>query len=608
MSFSLIYQLQGASYSSLNAEDFKIGVVDADDNGMNATQISALEAAGKTLYAYVSVGEAEDYRDYWVNNNWSSNRPSFVLGENPDWPGNYNVKFWDNTWQQLMVDRVKSMVALGYQGAYLDIIDAYQVDSVIAAFNASGQSGTVRQAMENFVIKLSNASKALNPNFKIIPQNAVELFATNTLDNVGDTLIANTRYLDAIDGVGKEDTFSNDDDYPVDYTEFDQAYIQVAMDHGKFVLATDYPTSSSLRQTVLNESLAAGYIPFIGVRDLDDNLLFVNEQTPGRISADVLGGGLVSVPPNSDLINSGTTGSDRMTGGEGNDVLRGNDGADSISGGNAVDYLYGEAGNDSLTGGQGSDVLDGGADRDTLVGGGGNDVLMGGDGGGSISGGAGHDDLTGGAGLDTLTGGTGNDHIYGGAEADSLHGGDGNDTLSGEAGTDVLDGAAGNDRMDGGAGVDTLYGRAGNDFLFGGEDNDTLYGGDDADTLIGGEGVNQLYGEGGNDFLIGGNGNDVMTGGAGNDVLIGRGGADQFVYNFASGADTIRDFIVGHDHMQLVGFASGFAITATFANVVAPNLVYANGGATITFSASHSLHFDNIVSGSLAAGDFIFTG
>ena len=71
MSLPFLYQLQNASYGSLSATDFDFGVVDMDDAGLTAAQVAALEKQGKGLVSYVSIGEAEDYRDYWQSG-WNS--------------------------------------------------------------------------------------------------------------------------------------------------------------------------------------------------------------------------------------------------------------------------------------------------------------------------------------------------------------------------------------------------------------------------------------------------------------------------------------------------------------------------------------------------------
>ena len=42
------------------------------------------------MFAYLSLGEAEDYRFYWQPS-WNSRKPAWLHGENPGWRGNYLV-------------------------------------------------------------------------------------------------------------------------------------------------------------------------------------------------------------------------------------------------------------------------------------------------------------------------------------------------------------------------------------------------------------------------------------------------------------------------------------------------------------------------------------
>ncbi len=78
--------------------------------------------------------------------------------------------------------------------------------------------------------------------------------------------------------------------------------------------------------------------------------------------------------------------------------------------------------------------------------------------------------------------------------------------------------------------------------------NILLSGGDDAEVLVGGDG---------NDVIDGGAGDDLINGGAGNDQLTGGAGKDTFVFEFFDpGVDTITDFKVGEDTIEIRGFGS----------------------------------------------------
>ena len=83
---------------------------------------------------------------------------------------------------------------------------------------------------------------------------------------------------------------------------------------------------------------------------------------------------------------------------------------------------------------------------------------------------------------------------------------------------------------------EVMDGKGGDDLLYGGGGNDTLLGGL------------------GNDLLDGGNGRDILDGGAGDDVLTGGRGSDTFVFRPGFGHDTITDFSIFEDRLDISGF------------------------------------------------------
>ena len=77
----------------------------------------------------MSIGEAEDYRYYWQTD-WTSTKPDWIEAENPDWEGNYKVKYWETEWQNIIYGDSDSyldkIISVGFNGVYLDIIDAFE--------------------------------------------------------------------------------------------------------------------------------------------------------------------------------------------------------------------------------------------------------------------------------------------------------------------------------------------------------------------------------------------------------------------------------------------------------------------------------------------------
>jgi len=83
----------------------------------------------RQVIAYMSIGEAEEYRPYWQAE-WKTNPPDWLADRNPDWEGNWKVRYWDPKWQQIIYGEPDSYLGLllesGFDGVYLDIIDAFE--------------------------------------------------------------------------------------------------------------------------------------------------------------------------------------------------------------------------------------------------------------------------------------------------------------------------------------------------------------------------------------------------------------------------------------------------------------------------------------------------
>lgn len=405
-----LYQLQDTNYNYLNNLEFKVAVVDVDDAEMTTQQVNDIESTGKVLFSYVSIGEAEDYRDYWTEGNWGDDKPDFLLAENPDWEGNYNVKFWDADWQQVIFDRIQNVIENGYSGAYLDIVDGYDVAQVVNAYDGTD----IKQDMVDFIKAISEFAKSIDPNFKIIPQNATEL-----LHEAG--------YLDAIDGIGVEDTWF-DGNSTVDWTQYNLEDLALATEAGKFVLSIDYPTDPAKQQEFIDSAIQEGFIPFASDRDLTGDIPDANYDILSKLPDnwfDIFSGTTTDSGGTDDgSTDTGSTDGGTDNGGDDggtlDDVveLYGNGSNNTLEGGNNNDYLTGKSGHDKLTGFEGDDELIGGRGRDTLDGGDGDDYLVGNRGSDNLDGGAGDDYLAGGGGSDTLNGGEGNDDLIGGGGKD----------------------------------------------------------------------------------------------------------------------------------------------------------------------------------------------
>ena len=104
------------------------GTFDGDeDSRWTAAEIRRIRKgrSGRKVIAYLSIGEAEDYRAYW-RREWKTRRPEFLRRENPDWRGNYTVRFWMKPWQSIVFAEIDRLMAQGFDGLYLDKVDIHE--------------------------------------------------------------------------------------------------------------------------------------------------------------------------------------------------------------------------------------------------------------------------------------------------------------------------------------------------------------------------------------------------------------------------------------------------------------------------------------------------
>jgi len=139
---NFLYLLNPANFSSkqefideVNETNYDVIIMDMflDDIEFTSTEINQLKLKNnggkRLLISYMSIGEAEDYRYYW-NDSWSVGTPSWIEAENPDWEGNYKVKYWESEWQDIIYGNnnsyLKKIIDANFDGVYLDIIDAFE--------------------------------------------------------------------------------------------------------------------------------------------------------------------------------------------------------------------------------------------------------------------------------------------------------------------------------------------------------------------------------------------------------------------------------------------------------------------------------------------------
>jgi len=198
------YQLQKVEpkeISLLNPHDML--VIDYSKDGTQAGALTKEEirdlktkpdGSRRVLLAYLSVGEAEEWRFYW-NKDWVDKQgltglaPSWIAQQNVGWDS-YNVKYWDPGWKEIVFSGPNSFLKLikdqGFDGVYLAGVNSYIEQQEYAGMELAATE------MIKLVAQLSKTVRTRDPSFLIVAQNAHRLL----VDEV---------YLSAIDGVALQD-------------------------------------------------------------------------------------------------------------------------------------------------------------------------------------------------------------------------------------------------------------------------------------------------------------------------------------------------------------------------------------------------------------------
>jgi cysteinyl-tRNA synthetase len=226
----------------------------ASDTPWEQADLDAIRSgkAGRKVVAYLSIGEAEDYRSYWQFE-WVSNgkrtaaAPAWLGIENPDWKGNYQVKYWNADWQKLMLPMIDDVMVHGFDGVYLDIVDGFQNyeqgdnDYLDERMNPETKQ-TYRQDMVDWVKAIAARAHAINPTALVIPQN-------------GSQLAAHKDFVQVISAQGIEDLFTNGKKFqPASHTDEILGHLKTLASAKKPVLLIEYPNTPE--RQALSEKLA----------------------------------------------------------------------------------------------------------------------------------------------------------------------------------------------------------------------------------------------------------------------------------------------------------------------------------------------------------------
>ncbi len=268
---SFAYQLQKIDLRAIAATRFDLAIIDYSIDGSEAGRFSSEQIASlkngekpKRVLAYLSAGEAEDYRFYWQKA-WDADHdgkpdraaPAWLEKVNPEWKGNYEVRYWDPAWQAIVMQYLDKVIDAGFDGVYLDVIDAFEY------WGPEGPSGlnraTAQREMADFVLAIAKHARVdrNRPGFAVFVQS-------------GEALSKFPDYVAAVTGIGREDVFYNGNkpNKPSETAEVVRD-LEVFKHAGKLVMVIDYVRKKALIDTFYRKCQELGFVPYATVRPLD---------------------------------------------------------------------------------------------------------------------------------------------------------------------------------------------------------------------------------------------------------------------------------------------------------------------------------------------------
>ncbi|MBX9924862.1 MAG: endo alpha-1,4 polygalactosaminidase [Hyphomicrobiaceae bacterium] len=297
------YQLQHARPGINIPAGIDMLVVDHSSDGSPKCELSAADVAAlkkrpgkpdRLVLAYLSIGEAEDYRFYW-NESWITRSipqpperpdlpcntpdpawtaymaklrevkvartelaPPWLADQNDTWRGNFIVKFWEPSWRAILMGSpdayLDRIVAAGFDGVYLDRVDVYET--------WKDTRKTAPREMVALVRHIAAYARAKKPGFAVVPQNA-------------EGLAVHPDYVTVIDAIAKEDLLYGLDGKvngaPNVLAEVREssAMLDRVRKAGKKVFAVEYVDDPSKVDVARRTLEKKGYLPLFARRNLD---------------------------------------------------------------------------------------------------------------------------------------------------------------------------------------------------------------------------------------------------------------------------------------------------------------------------------------------------
>lgn len=263
------YQLQYTNPAGIAPDNsFQLLVTDysydAGPTGIyTPAQVQAMKTGGKKVIAYISIGEAENYRYYWQPA-WNTNPPAWMGPENPYWDGNFKVKFWYPEWKGIIYNYIDTILSRGYDGIYMDIVEAFYYWQ-----EENPQEPYADTLMVNFIAGIRHHVDSVlgNTSFIVMPQNAEEIIDAPNID-----VPLKDKYFNCINAIGVEDIFfpgNNDMNNNYVPDTYRIGLLEEFKNRGKRVFSIEYIDEPAKLSQYITNAQTNNYVPYACTRALN---------------------------------------------------------------------------------------------------------------------------------------------------------------------------------------------------------------------------------------------------------------------------------------------------------------------------------------------------
>ena len=124
---SWAYYIKDPSIDKMRASNFDLIVTDVGSDTIkrfSREQIESIQKTGNRVVAFLSLGAAENYRDYWETA-WFTERPEWMKEENKFWRGNFRVEnLLHKDWMRITRQQIDQVMNAGFDGIMINGINS----------------------------------------------------------------------------------------------------------------------------------------------------------------------------------------------------------------------------------------------------------------------------------------------------------------------------------------------------------------------------------------------------------------------------------------------------------------------------------------------------